>query len=56
VKHLVPALILGACTALGLLAALLGGEGWHAVSWVALGVPIVVIVEGFVRGVRRRDS
>lgn len=53
-RHLVPALILGAFTALGLLAALLGGEGWHAVSWLALGVPIVVIVERVVRGLWRR--
>lgn len=36
-------LLLALATVVGLLAALLGDGLWDAVSWAALGVPIVVI-------------
>jgi hypothetical protein len=36
-------MLLGALTAVGLLAALIGDGIWDAVSWLALGVPCAVI-------------
>lgn len=53
-RQLAVPLLLGAATAVGLLAALLGGASWHALSWIALGIPILVIGERLFRGVLRR--
>lgn len=47
-------LILAGVTAVGLLAALLGGDRWQPMSWLALAIPIAVILERLVRGLRRR--
>lgn len=47
-------LVLAAFTTLGLLAALLGGEAWGPVSWLALGVPVLVVLERLARAMRRR--
>jgi hypothetical protein len=49
---------LGVLSAVGLLAALLGDEAWDYVSWLALGIPCVVMVwywsgAGRLRGRRR---
>lgn len=39
-----PALALGAVTSYGLLSALLGDGVWDALSWIALAVPLAVIL------------
>jgi hypothetical protein len=36
-------LLIGVVSAIGLTAALLGDGVWDAVSWLALGVPVVVV-------------
>jgi hypothetical protein len=36
-------IVLGALSAVGLVAALLGDEVWDAVSWLALGLPCLVM-------------
>jgi hypothetical protein len=48
-------LLLAALICFGLLAALLGGGGlWWALSWLALGIPLVTIAVG-VRGSRTKN-
>jgi hypothetical protein len=37
-------IVLGALSAVGLVAALLGDHAWDIVSWLALGVPCIVMV------------
>jgi hypothetical protein len=44
-------LMIGVLSAIGLTAALLGDGVWDAVSWLALGVPVVVAGR---YGIRRR--
>ncbi|MFD2571758.1 hypothetical protein ACFSUS_14020 [Spirosoma soli] len=36
-------LILTGLSLLGLLAALIGDDWWHVLSWISLGIPLVVI-------------
>jgi hypothetical protein len=36
-------IVLGILSAVGLVAALLGDQAWDIVSWVALGVPCIVM-------------
>ncbi|MFZ5689941.1 MAG: hypothetical protein ACOY5F_01665 [Pseudomonadota bacterium] len=36
-------IVLGVLSAIGLLAALLGDDGWDYVSWLALGIPCAVM-------------
>lgn len=35
-------ILLGALTLVGLLSALIGDDAWDALSWITLGIPIVV--------------
>jgi hypothetical protein len=53
-RQLAVPLLLGAVTVVGLLAALLGGAAWQPLSWIALGVPLFVIIERLARGIGRR--
>ncbi len=48
-----PALILAAITAYGLLSALFGDGMWDELSWVALAIPLAVIVWKYSRATGR---
>jgi hypothetical protein len=37
-------LLLTGLSLIGLLAALIGDKGWDVLSWISLGIPLVVIV------------
>ncbi|MDR5813488.1 hypothetical protein QCE62_07790 [Caballeronia sp. LZ033] len=48
-------LLLAALTLFGLLSALLGTGVWHALAWLALAVPVAVVLKvGLTVGLRRR--
>jgi hypothetical protein len=52
-------IVLGALSAIGLVAALLGDDVWDYVSWLALGIPCVVMAWfwfGAGRWWRRREQ
>ena len=47
-------LIMAALTIFGLLSALLGTEAWQALAWLALAVPLLVLVRYVLRGTTAR--
>jgi hypothetical protein len=52
-------IVLGVLSAIGLVAALLGDDVWDYVSWLALGIPCVVMAWfwfGAGRWLRRREQ
>ncbi len=49
-----PALMLAVITLYGLLSALFGDGVWDELSWVALVIPLVVIVWKYSRATRRK--
>ncbi len=53
-KVYAPAAIIAMVTMYGLLSALFGDGVWDELSWVALAVPLAVVVWKYTRAIRRK--
>ena len=49
-------LVIAAVTFVGLLAALLGGQAWEALSWIGLAAPLCIIVLRLARRPAKRPD